>query len=145
MLQEAVGKAPGAAPDIKTNPSLNIQTFQTFQTSKLLKRPFEFFSAAGNEAGRSLNLNLNLNLDLSRRLGLDLTADADLSLEDERLRARPRIGKPAFDQQEIQPRLHLQCLRNLMSRISSREKLCMMPGLTSTSTRSPDRLIRTPR
>ena len=108
--------------------------------SPFLKRPFELFAATGDETGRLLNLNLSLDLNLPRRLRLDLSVHPDLALENHGLRAGPRFGETAFDQEDIEPELHfapsdfvLSRLRYLISRTSSRGKLRLMPGEDSIS------------
>ena len=108
--------------------------------SPFLKCPFELFSTAGDETGRLLNLNLSLDLDLPRRLRLDLSVHPHLALEDDGLRAGPRFGETAFDQEDIEPELHfvppdfkLSRLRYLISLTSSRGKLRWMPGEDSIS------------
>ena len=108
------------------------------------ERTFKLLAAARDKARRRLDFDFGLGFDLPRGLGLDLSVHADLAFQDKGLRARPRIGKPALDQEEIQPFLHFASSRKLILRISSCVKLCVMPGLTSTVTEPADFLSRTP-
>ena len=108
------------------------------------ERAFKLLAAARDEARRCLDFDFGFGFKLPRGLGLDLSVHADLAFQDEGLRACPRIGKPALDQEEIQPFLHFLSFRKVTLRISSCVKLCVMPGLTSIVTEPANFLTRTP-